>query len=91
MRPALPIWLSYQPLVTIGGGAFGDLPAHAAKTQHGKSRHNHNGYFLHGIPQGSIHQIALWGIALRRLVQKNHTNAGFSARGSSDSLLFSDR
>jgi hypothetical protein len=30
-RPALPIWLSYQPLVTIGGGAFGDLPAHAAK------------------------------------------------------------
>src|SRR6478609_10928780 len=31
LRPALPILLSYQPLVTIGGGAFGDLPAHAAK------------------------------------------------------------
>jgi hypothetical protein len=31
LRPALPISLSYHPLVTIGGGAFGDLPAHAAR------------------------------------------------------------
>jgi hypothetical protein len=67
------------------------LPAHAARLSMARVAITTTATFFMEFPQGSIHQIALWGIALRRLVQKNHTNAGFGAGRTSDSLLISDR
>jgi hypothetical protein len=53
LRPALPILLSYQPLVTIGGGAFGDLgdlPAHAARLRIARVAMTATATFFMGSP-----------------------------------------